>query len=276
LRLAFLYKLLIYAVLFLLIVFVTYPVAASLELDTSLTDPKVWAKYRDYFASITHLSTALQLALAVVLSLFYSEISDFIGQGVLLSFFTGKYHNPVEEERIFMFCDMKSSTTIAEKLGHQQYFSLLKAYYDTFTDAIVDHEGAIYQYVGDEIILSWKVKGSGQDHQCLNCFFAMRESLRQRAAWFDEQFGVAPTFKAGIHLGKVTTGEIGVIKKELLFSGDVLNATARIQGLCNTYGVDLIISSDLKAHLALEEGVRFLGEAELRGRAEAMGLYTVG
>ncbi len=73
----------------------------------------------------------------------------------------------------------------------------------------------------------------------------MRDSLRSKALWFKQNFGVVPTFKAGIHLGSVTTGEIGAIKKEILFSGDVLNATARIQELCNRYGPDLLLSEEM-------------------------------
>ncbi len=52
-----------------------------------------------------------------------------------------------------------------------------------------------------------------------------------------------PEFKAGFHIGKVITAEIGVIKKDIIFTGDVLNTTARIQGLSNTYEVDMITSA---------------------------------
>lgn len=275
--LRFLYKLFIYSLFFLLVILITFPIAASLELEASILDQKVWNKYIDYLRSITHLSTALQLATALILSLFYSEISEFIGQGVLTNFLTGKYHKAVEEERIFMFLDMKSSTTIAEQLGHQQYFKLLRAYYDCFTDAIIDHEGEIYQYVGDEIILSWKFQGNTSDNRCIDCFFAMKENLRKRKSWFKENFWLMPTFKAAIHYGKVTTGEIGSIKKEILFSGDILNATARLQGLCNSYNVDLIVSIDLTQQLQLpsQYATHYLGKAELRGKTKKMGLYNI-
>ncbi len=271
------YKLLIYSLIFFLVIFVTFPVAASLELNTHLLDTRVWHKYFNYLVSVTHLSTAIQLATALLLSLFYSEISEFAGQNVLLNFFIGKYHVPREEERIFMFLDMKSSTTIAEKLGHLEYFKLLREYYNCFSDAIIQYEGEIYQYVGDEIILSWKIRSARSDNRCLNCFFAMKENLRRREDWFREQFGLVPTFKAGIHLGKVTTGEIGIIKKDILFTGDVLNATARIQGLCNTYDVDLIISADLVKQLGsnLHHDVKFLGKVELRGKQEKKELFTL-
>lgn len=275
--LRFFYKLLIYSLFFIVVELITYPLAASLELNTHFLDQEVWDKYLRYAASITHLSTGLQLATSLVLSLFYTEISEFIGQSALINFFTGKYHRAVEEERIFMFLDMKSSTTIAEKLGHLEYFELLRAYYECFSDAIVDHEGEIYQYVGDEIILSWKFENNEADNRCLACFFSMRENLRKKAPWFKKKFDVVPSFKAGIHFGKVTAGEIGTIKKEILFSGDVLNATARIQSLCNNYQVDLIVSGELKQQLKLNSShkVGFLGAVELKGKTEKKELYTI-
>lgn len=273
----FVSKVVIYSSFVTLVVLITFPIAASLEMNTSLWNNSVWEKYKDYFMSVTHLSTGLQLATSLILSLFYSEISEFIGQGVLTNFFTGKYHKAVEEERIFMFLDMKSSTTIAEKLGHLTYFELLKAYYDCFTEAIIEHEGEIYQYVGDEIILSWKFKGTKADTRCIDCFFAMKNTLEERKHWFEDTFGLSPTFKAGIHWGKVTTGEIGVIKKEILFSGDVLNAAARIQSLCNRFKVDLLVSNELIQQLQLSPLYRntFLGESELRGKENKMPLYTI-
>lgn len=93
----------------------------------------------------------------------------------------------------------------------------------------------------------------------------------------ESSYGVIPTFKAGIHYGKVTTGEIGVIKKDIVFSGDVLNTTARIQGLCNTYETDVLVSEKLVNALAANETftTTAVGEVVLRGRQEKINLYTV-
>lgn len=200
--LRFFYKLLIYTLFFFVVVLITYPIAASLELNTHILDQEVWNKYLRYATSVTHLSTGVQLAASLVLSLFYTEISEFIGQSVLNNFFTGKYHQAVEEERVFMFLDMKSSTTIAEKLGHLEYFKLLRAYYQCFTDAIVDHEGEIYQYVGDEIILSWKFEHNKADNRCLDCFFAMRENLKQRPPGSRKTLTLSPALKQVFTLEK--------------------------------------------------------------------------
>jgi adenylate cyclase len=75
----------------------------------------------------------------------------------------------------------------------------------------------------------------------------------------------------------VTTGEIGIIKKEIIFTGDVLNTTARIQGLCNAYKTDILISADLMKVLYPDPlfQIKTLGENELRGRDEKIGLFTI-
>ena len=176
-----------------------------------------------------------------------------------------------------MFSDMKSSTTIAEKLGHIKYFELLREYYFDLSEAIITFSGEIYQYVGDEIVVSWKYKDGIENNNCIKCFFAMKEDLVKRADWYNKNFGVLPTFKAGFHFGEVTTGEIGALKKEIIFTGDVLNSTARIQGLCNHYKVDLLISDDLIKSLDLDSEfqIKSLGKTELRGKMENIELYTI-
>ena len=131
--------------------------------------------------------------------------------------------------------------------------------------------------VGDEIVVTWRHQKGVRGNNCLDCFTAMKAALRSREAQYRSAFGLAPTFKAGIHLGRVTSGEIGVVKREIIFSGDVLNTTARIQGLCNQYKVDLLVSEQLTDTLVLPpdwEG-HSLGEVSLRGRNEKIKLYTI-
>src|SRR4030095_2713370 len=133
------------------------------------------------------------------------------------------------EERIFMFLDMRSSTTIAENIGHVKFFQMLSECYSDLSEPITMHSGEIYQYVGDEVIVSWKLKKGLKNNNCIQCFFAMKAVIKKQIEKYNEKFGVLPEFKAGFHFGKMITGEIGVIKKEIDFTGDVLNTTARIQ-----------------------------------------------
>ncbi|MEQ8878086.1 MAG: adenylate/guanylate cyclase domain-containing protein [Cyclobacteriaceae bacterium] len=268
-------KIIIYSLILFVIILFTFPIAASMELSVSVFDTRVWEKYVKYLSSVTYLSTNLQLLVSLIASLFYSEISDKVGQRVLINFFTGKYHQPKYEIRIFMFADMNSSTTIAEKLGHVRYFELLNEYYNDFSNAIINTLGEVYQYVGDEIVISWTIDKGVKNNNCLRCFKEVKDQLKDRADWYLKEFGVQPDFKAGIHVGEVTTGEIGALKKEIIFTGDVLNTTARIQALCGQLKEDLIISEELKKHFSDDIPFKPLGTHQLKGKETDTNLFTL-
>lgn len=270
-------KTLIYFFIISLTICITIFLTNSYDLGVYPWDEQVRVNAGVFLSNFAFWSIVMYFTLVVIICLFYTEVSDNIGQAVLWNFFTGKYHHPIEEERIFMFLDMKGSTTIAEKLGHVEYFKLLNKYYLDLSDPIMIYGGEIYKYVGDEVIVTWKYTQGDFKDTCVRCFFAMQEALNNQAKQYQKKYGLVPTFKAGIHLGKATTGEIGVLRKEIAFSGDVLNTTARIQGLCNTYEVDLLISEELVDALKLREkyALRELGKADLRGRNEKINLFTI-
>ena len=88
---------------------------------------------------------------------------------------------------------------------------------------------------------------------------------------------MVPEFKAGLNLGPVTVAEVGEIKKELAYHGDVLNTAARIQGTCNEYQKKLLVSEQIKTHFEkqLAYGFEFLGDVILRGKEESVNIYAV-
>ena len=271
------YKSAIYLAVILFFVIMLSVVTNANELKQSFFANQVWDNVWAFFTDFAFLSVVIYIAAIIFITQFYNEVSENIGHGVLTNFFTGKYHAPTEEERIFMFLDMKSSTTIAEHLGHVKYFEMLKEYYADLSDPVIQYSGEIYQYVGDEIIVSWKLKDGLADNNCIQCFLAIKESIWKQSGKYNERFGLLPGFKAGFHLGKVTTGEIGVIKKEIIFTGDTLNTTARIQGLCNSYHVDILASAHLVKQLSPSSQfqIQLMGESELRGRDERIELFTI-
>lgn len=270
-----LYKFLVYLVFFFVLVAIVYPIAARIELKSSFSDPAVWAKFKVFWGSVAFWSTVIQIGFSLLLSLIYAAVSENLGHSVLKNFFTGKYHTPKEEERIFMFLDMKSSTTMAETLGHVRYFELLEQYYDDLADAIIQNWGDVYQYVGDEIVITWTKKRGIVNNNCMDCFFDMKRALKAKKNKYIEKFGYAPEFKAGLHLGTVTTGEVGALKKEIVYTGDVLNTTARIQSLCNETGKELLVSDGLVDALDLKELAKnnYLGYFDLKGKNIDIALY---
>ncbi len=176
-----------------------------------------------------------------------------------------------------MFLDLRGSTSIAEKLGEESYFLLIQELFREVTPAILENRGQIYQYVGDEIVISWPVKVGLNQGRCINCFLVIEQMLREKAAYFEEKYGHQPTFKAGLHYGHVMAGEVGVVKREITFSGDVLNTTARIQSKCNELGVNVLISEKLVKALppTIQMAARVLGAFPLRGKDAQVVVYTI-
>lgn len=244
--------------------------------DASITDSVVINSLFTFLKTFSFWSMVIYTGFILDISLFYSEIEAYLGNGIL-SNYMGKYHKPKQEIRIFMFLDMKSSTSIAEKIGHKKYFDLLKAYYADMTEAILDTNGEVYQYVGDEIVVSWDENTGLSKNNCLQCFYGISKIFNNKKDVYLETFGLVPEFKAGFHIGEVTTGEIGIIKKNIFHTGDILNTTARIQAECNTYNSKTLISEKLKNKLQETDSFSFLKieKLVLRGKKEAIQLYAV-
>ena len=231
----------------------------------------------EFTVNILFLTVAVFGDTYTLSTLFLLQVNDKFGPGILLKFLTGNYHRPKKEQRIFMFMDMRSSTTIAEKIGNEMYFELLNDLFSDITDPILNNEGEIYQYVGDEIVISWPMKKGIRNANCLRCFTQIQEKLTDLRAFYEKKYQIIPEFKAGLHCVRVMAGEIGVIKKDIIYSGDVLNTTARIQEQCNEYGVNILISKETFDLIADNKGYQLipLGSIELRGKERKIDLNTI-
>jgi adenylate cyclase len=103
-----------------------------------------------------------------------------------------------------------------------------------------------------------------------------RENVAMHSDNYMAEFGVRPQFKAGLHYGKVICAQIGDLKREIVYNGDVLNTTARIQGECNTYEVDCLISGQLIKRLEHSNNFSFekIGTVSLRGKESEVELFS--
>ena len=252
---------------------------ASSELGLPFFHARVWQSVLSYTVSMPYLVSYFFWLLVVLATLIVLQVNDKYGPGVFRDFLLGKYFHPKREERIFMFMDLRSSTTIAEKLGEQRYFNFLKDIFQHSTASILNAKGEIYQYVGDEIVISWKMHEGVDNANCLNCFFKIQEALKLKTSYYRQNYdGIVPEFKAGLHYGYVMAGEIGVVKRDIVFSGDVLNTAARIQQKCNELGVNILLSNYLLDKLKLQTNTfepKKIGDMELRGKEQKVMLYTL-
>ena len=213
-----------------------------------------------------------------ILVSFIAEVSKKFGPGVLLRMFLGKYYNPIVEERIFMFVDLKSSTTYAEKLGHIKYSQLIQDCFNDLNISASKHKAEIYQYVGDEAVITWQLEKGLKNSNYLKFYFDFQERITQRAGYYKSEYDMIPEFKAGVNGGKITAAEVGDIKREIAYHGDVINTAARIQGVCNSYGKKLLVSEFLAEKINTDNNYNNeeIGSITLKGKEIPVSIYSIG
>lgn len=203
------------------------------------------------------------------------EVIKKYSPGIFFDVLRGKYRHPQVEKRIVMFIDLKDSTPIAEKLGHVDYFKFIRQFIEIVSTALMRYHGRIYQYVGDEIVVSWIFNEKNAKH-CLDVLIEMRKLIQQSGEDFRRQFDIVPEFRVGIHIGEVTVGEIGVLKKDLAMSGDTMNTTARIRSACSELNQKFIVSKDVIDSLDLKDWQsESLGIIDLKGKKTGIELFAL-
>jgi len=207
---------------------------------------------------------------------FFKGMRMRMGRMNFIRWFLGILSKPREEERIFMFLDMKSSTAIAEKLFHRKFSYLVQDIFNNMT-VFGFYHGEIYQYLGDGAIISWKVKSGILDCNYLKAYFAFQKRISRRERYFSRKYKLVPGFKAGVHVGHVMVLQVGQTRRDISYNGDTINTAARIESMCKEYHQDLLISEDLYKRTENNDAYLFkeIGRIKLEGKRKSTGIYQV-
>lgn len=230
-----------------------------------------WIKDRSFWSLIIYIG------LASFVSSIIKIATERFGPGVFLKILLGKYKKPLEEKRIFMFLDLKGSTTIAEQLGHFKHSQFIQDCFFDLNSVVLKHNAEIYQYVGDEAVLSWPYDKGIANSNCIQVFYAFQNKIHSKKEYYLNKYGIIPEFKSGVHGGKLMATEIGFVKKELAYHGDVINTASRIQGKCNVYQINILVSESLVNDLESENKGLFkeVDNVLLKGKQNTIKIYTV-
>ena len=234
-------------------------------------------QYRDFVLGGRFLVALVILTLVSFVLNFVRQVDRMLGPGTLVSLLLGRYHRPVAEDRIFMFLDLNDSTAIAEKLGPLRFNDFKNDFFHDVAEPVLQTRGQIYQYVGDEVVVTWTTERGLRQGNCLRCVFLVTESVYDRKDRYLARYGLVPEFKAGLHGGPVVTAEIGDIKKDIVYSGDTVNTAARVEAQCRPLERRVLVSESLlhRCQLPAELEAEDMGERELRGKVESLRLYSV-
>src|SRR5882672_3037792 len=210
-------------------------------------------------------------------AIFVLQMSRLVGERTLREIVFGRYHRSRTEERFFLFVDIAGSTPLAERIGPDAVHRFLGEVFRLASDPIDDHRGEVYQYVGDEIVITWTVAEGRDGARPVACFFGIEQALARAAPEFEREFGAVPRLRAALHGGPVIAGEVGGSRRAIVYHGDVMNTTSRIEQATRDLERQFLVSGDALGRLGNLEGFACenLGLQQLRGRAAAMRVYAV-
>jgi adenylate cyclase len=231
----------------------------------------------EYFGGGMYLINLSTIFSLVLVSVALGQINNLHKKGELLNYVLGRYHRPREVDRIFCFIDLKDSTSIAEKLGHLQFAMFLRDYYSDISGALRRTAAQIYQYVGDEIVLSWSFPDGLKNNNLIHCVFDMKNILKSIREKYVNKYAVYPEFRAGLHGGKVIVTWVGELKKEIVYIGDTVNTASRIQEDCKRLEKEFLVSEDILKHIESLGAAKatFVEETIPRGRVKPVKLYSI-
>lgn len=229
----------------------------------------------NFMQSDVFLSIYVYMLLLGITLNFFRQLGNKFGHGIIVDYLTGKYQEPVEENRIFMFLDLNQSTRIAEKLGHVKYSRLLNKCFSDLSEVLPKYDGEVYQYVGDEAVITWNVESTPDLLNPILLYRAYEQNLLKSKELYLEKFDEFPSFKASVNCGKVSVSMVGGSRQERAFHGDVLNTASRVLEQCGLLQQKLLITDSFSKRIKGNHRITtiYLKDLFLRGKQDVTKIY---
>ncbi len=176
--------------------------------------------------------------------------------------FIVRNHGGAEIECSFLFADVRGSTTIAEGMSATSFRGLLDRFYSTASAVVVDYDGSVDKFVGDELVAMFFPLLSGERHAARTVEAA--RALLAATGHADEAGPWVP-LGAGVHTGPAWVGAVGDgAHVELTALGDTVNTTARLASAAKTG--EILVTTTAADAAGLEPGLE-RRSLDLKGKA---------
>lgn len=180
----------------------------------------------------------------------------------------------VSKEMAILFSDIRSFTSLSEKMTPQETFDFINIYLKTISFPIRVHNGIIVKFLGDGMMAVFP----DAVEDALNAAIAKLQQLQYYNQSREGSGGTPIQVGIGIHIGHVMVGIVGEdnrMQADIL--SDIVNLTARLEGLTKYYGASLLISEEVLNKLQHPHRylTRFVDRAIVKGRTEAIAIYEV-
>lgn len=159
--------------------------------------PEIWSSWSTIKQTLTgpyYTSLIMDVIVTSSVILFYIKIEQLLGDRLFIRYIFGRYAHPKKEERVFMFIDLKDSTTIAEKLDAFQYYEFINECFRLMSNPALRTQAEILKYIGDEVIFTWKPQKGLRKANCIRLFYSIQAALSKKSKTFEQKYGIKPEY----------------------------------------------------------------------------------
>jgi len=183
-----------------------------------------------------------------------------------------------KSERTVLFSDVKSFTSISERLAPEDLVELLNLYLGDMTDMVFAHDGMLDKYIGDGLMAVWGAPLPQVDHAARACHAAlgMVERLHHvnehgaRRGWPELKIRI------GLNSGEMVFGNMGSARHlSLTVMGDNVNLASRLEGISKLYGTTIIAAEATVQSAGDEFLMRELDWVRVRGKTQPVRIYEL-
>jgi adenylate cyclase len=176
------------------------------------------------------------------------------------------------------FADLRSFTTLSDRLPRQELLELLNAFFECVVDSIHAHGGEVLKFIGDAVLAIFRAS-PGHEKDASRAALASAQQIFLRANELNPQRKAAGKesieFGMAIHFGEVMYGNIGSNDRlDFTVIGPAVNVCSRIQGLCGRLDRSLLLSKSLIVTAECQDEVDDMGAHELKGVSSEVHIFA--
>ena len=164
------------------------------------------------------------------------ELIRLVGGRVLLSVMLGRYRRPTREERVLLF--LVGSTSLAELMGELRMQELLTRFFFDIDAVIRAHGGEVHAYVGDEVIVTWRVTAKPSARRYIECFFAIQDRIAEQSRSVSSRIRDRAKFSRRIACRLGGGQRMRRLRRQIAYFGDTVNVAGAIAGALQTGRTD--------------------------------------